>query len=45
MLVSRRQILLQALLSAGCFYAVYYVTYKTSAAPERVADAAVRCLP
>ena len=27
--VAPPEILLQALLSAGCFYAVYYVTYKT----------------
>ncbi len=31
------EILLQALLSAGCFYAVYYVTYKTRLR-KRVAD-------
>ena len=30
--VAPPEILLQALLSAGCFYAVYYVTYKTPSA-------------
>ena len=35
--VAPPEILLQALLSAGCFYAVYYVTYKTRLR-KRVAD-------
>ena len=41
--VAPPEILLQALLSAGCFYAVYYVTYKTRLR-KRVADAPRRPL-
>lgn len=40
--VALLEILLQALLFAGCFYAVYYVTYKTCLR-KRVADV-LRCL-
>ena len=41
--VAPPEILLQALLSAGCFYAVYYVPYKTRLR-KRVADAPRRPL-
>lgn len=36
--VAPPEILLQALLSAACFYAIYYVTYKTRLR-KRIADA------
>lgn len=43
--VAPPEILLQALLSAGCFYAVYYVTYKTRLRNALLMYRAVRCLP
>ncbi|KEP73341.1 hypothetical protein HR12_13370 [Microbacterium sp. SUBG005] len=43
--VAPPEILLQALLSATCFYAVYYVTYKNAPARgERHHTPVVRCL-
>jgi hypothetical protein len=43
--VAPPEILLQALLAATCFYAVYYVTYKTRLRSAQAAAHAGRSLP